>query len=122
MVNTEGGCGRRSNAFERVVKTTIQRHFYRTGLVREEISLRSGYRQGVHRTWHKNGALASQESYVNGLLHGICRQWDETGHLLGKHRMVLAAQAFNEAGTTTARIQPSTMSAIDTSMPNWVCG
>ncbi|MBK9140555.1 MAG: hypothetical protein IPM17_17675 [Verrucomicrobia bacterium] len=70
------------------MKTTIQQHFYRAGLVREEIPLRNGHRHGVHRTWHKNGVLASEEPYVNGLLDGICRQWDEAGHLLGKYRMV----------------------------------
>jgi hypothetical protein len=69
------------------VTTTIQRHFYRTGLVREEIPLRNGRRQGVARTWHKNGVLASEEPYRNGLPDGICRQWDEAGRLLGKYRM-----------------------------------
>jgi hypothetical protein len=71
-----------------MVRTTIQRHFYRTGLVHEEILLRNGRRHGVYRTWHKNGVLASEEPYVNGLPHGICRQWDDEGHLLGKYRMV----------------------------------
>ncbi len=70
------------------MKTTIQRHFYRTGLIREEIPLRNGRRHGLYRTWHKNGLLASEESYVNGLPHGICRQWDDEGHLLGKYRVV----------------------------------
>lgn len=58
--------------------------FYRTGLVREEIPLRSGHRYGVYRVWHKNGVLASAEPYINALLHGICRQLDEAGHLLGQ--------------------------------------
>lgn len=71
-----------------VVRTTIQRHFYRTGLVREEIPLRNGRRQGVTRTWHRNGVLASEEPYRNGVPHGICRQWDETGRLLGKYKML----------------------------------
>lgn len=71
-----------------MVRILIQRHFYRTGLVREEIPLRNGRRHGLYRTWHKNGLLASEESYVNGLPHGICHQWDETGRLLGKYRMV----------------------------------
>jgi len=70
-----------------VVKTTIQRHFYRTGLIREEIPLRNGRRHGVSRTWHRNGQLASEEPYQNGLPHGVCRQWDEAGRLLGKYRM-----------------------------------
>jgi hypothetical protein len=69
------------------VKTVIQRHFYRTGRVREEISLRNGHRHGVARTWHKNGVLASEESYQNGVPHGICRQWDDSGRLLGKYKM-----------------------------------
>jgi len=71
-----------------MVRTTSQRHFYRTGLLREEIPLRRGRRHGVHRTWHKNGVLASEESYRNGLLHGTCSQWDEAGGLLGKYRMM----------------------------------
>ena len=71
-----------------MVSTTIQRHFYRTGLLREEIPLRNGRRHGVARTWHRNGVLASEEPYRNGLPHGICRQWDEAGRLLGKYRMV----------------------------------
>jgi hypothetical protein len=70
-----------------VVSTTIQKHFYRTGLLREEIPLRNGRRHGVNRTWHRNGVLASEEPYQNGLAHGICRQWDEAGRLLGKYRM-----------------------------------
>jgi len=70
-----------------VVKTTIQRYFYRTGLIREEIPLRNGRRHGVSRTWHRNGQLASEEPYQNGLPHGVCRQWDEAGRLLGKYRM-----------------------------------
>jgi hypothetical protein len=71
-----------------VVKTTIQRYFYRTGLIREEIPLRNGQRHGVARTWHRNGQLASEEPYRNGLSHGVCRQWDEAGRLLGKYRML----------------------------------
>ncbi len=71
-----------------VLKTTIQRYFYRTGLIREEIPLRNGRRHGVARTWHRNGQLASEEPYQNGLPHGVCRQWDETGRLLGKYRML----------------------------------
>jgi MORN repeat variant len=70
-----------------VVKTTIQRYFYRTGLIREEIPLRNGQRHGVARTWHRNGQIASEEPYKNGLPHGVCRQWDEAGRLLGKYRM-----------------------------------
>jgi len=72
----------------RIVRTTIQRHFYRTGLIREEIPLRNGRRNGVARTWHKNGLLASEEPYQHGVPHGICRQWDEAGRLLGKYKMV----------------------------------
>jgi len=71
-----------------VVKTTIQRYFYRTGLIREEIPLRNGQRHGVARTWHRNGQLASEEPYQNGLPHGVCRQWDEAGRLLGRYRML----------------------------------
>jgi len=70
-----------------VVKTTIQRQFYRNGQIREEIPLRNGQRHGIARTWHKNGQLMSEEPYQNGLLHGVCRQWSETGRLLGKYRM-----------------------------------
>lgn len=71
-----------------LVKTAIQRHFFRSGLIREEIHLRNGRRHGVVRTWHKNGVLASEEPYQHGLPHGICRQWDEAGRLLGKYKMV----------------------------------
>ena len=71
-----------------VVKTTIQRYFYRSGLIREEIPLRNGLRHGVARTWHKDGRLASEELCQHGLPHGVCRQWDEAGRLLGKYRMV----------------------------------
>lgn len=71
-----------------MVSTTIQRHFYRTGLLREEVPLRNGRRHGVARTWHKNGVLASEEPCKNGLPNGICHQWDEAGRLLGKYRMV----------------------------------
>ena len=88
MKDTAARRGRASDACERVVRTTIQRQFYRTGLLREEIPLRNGHTNGVRRTWHKNGVLASEEPYVDGLPHGICRQWDESGHLLGKYRMV----------------------------------
>ncbi len=70
-----------------MVNTTIQRHFYRAGLLREELRLRNGRRHGLHRIWHKNGRLASEEPYQNGLLHGICRQWNEQGRLLGKYKM-----------------------------------
>ncbi|MGA9452916.1 MAG: toxin-antitoxin system YwqK family antitoxin [Verrucomicrobiia bacterium] len=70
------------------MKTTIQRYFYRTGLIREEIPLRNGQRHGVARTWHRNGQLASEEPYRNGLPHGVCRQWDEAGRLLGKYRIL----------------------------------
>ena len=71
-----------------MVNTTIQRHFYRTGLLREEIPLRNGRKHGVARTWHKNGVLASEEPCRNGVPHGTYRQWDEAGRLLGKYRMV----------------------------------
>jgi antitoxin component YwqK of YwqJK toxin-antitoxin module len=84
-----------------MVRTTNQRHFYRSGLLREEIPFRNGQRHGVHRTWHKNGVLASEEPYVNGLLHGICRQRDEAGRLLGKYRMVRGTgiqRAWHENG------------------------
>jgi hypothetical protein len=87
MKDNAGRWGCRSDAHERVVRTTKQRHFYRSGLLREEIPLRNGHRHGVHRTWHKNGVLASEEFYLNGLLQGTCRQWDEQGRLLGKYRM-----------------------------------
>jgi len=71
-----------------VASTTIQRHVYRTGLLREEIPLRNGLRHGVARTWHKNGQMATEEPYQNGLPHGVCRQWDEAGRLLGNYRMI----------------------------------
>lgn len=72
----------------RILSSKIQRQFYRTGLICEEVPLRNGRRHGVRRTWHKNGVLASEEPYWNDLPHGSCRQWDETGHLLGEYRMV----------------------------------
>lgn len=72
---------------ERNVSTTIQRSFYRSGQVREEVSMRNGRRHGIARVWHKNGQLASEEPFQNGLLHGKCRQWDERGKLLGEYRM-----------------------------------
>jgi hypothetical protein len=68
------------------VRTTIQKSWYRNGLLREEMPLRNGQRHGVARVWHKNGRLASEERYTNGLLHGVCRQWSESGRLLGKYR------------------------------------
>ena len=71
----------------RVLKTTIQRDFYRNGQLREEVPLRTGRRHGVVRTWHRNGVLASEEPYYDDLPHGICRQWDENGKLLGQYRM-----------------------------------
>jgi hypothetical protein len=71
-----------------MVSTTIQRYFYRTGLLREEVPLRNGRRHGVARTWHKNGVLASEEPCRNGVPHGTYRQWDEAGRLLGEYRMV----------------------------------
>lgn len=70
------------------VRTTIQKSWYRNGLLREQMPLRNGHRHGVARVWHKNGRLASEERYANDLLHGICRQWNESGRLLGKYRMV----------------------------------
>lgn len=72
---------------ERNVSTTIQRSFYRSGQVREEVPVRNGRRHGIARVWHKNGQLASEEPFQNGLLHGMCRQWDERGKLLGDYRM-----------------------------------
>lgn len=72
----------------RDVRTTIQKSWYRNGLLREEVPLRNGQRHGVVRAWHKNGRLASEERYADSLLHGVCRQWSETGRLLGKYRMV----------------------------------
>lgn len=68
------------------MRTTIQKSWYRNGLLREEMPLRNGQRHGVARVWHKNGRLASEERYANGLLHGVCRQWSESGRLLGKYR------------------------------------
>ena len=70
------------------VRTTIQKSWYRNGLLREQMPLRNGHRHGVARVWHKNGRLASEERYADGLLHGVCRHWSETGRLLGKYRMV----------------------------------
>jgi len=70
------------------VRTTIQKSWYRNGLLREQMPLRNGHRHGVARVWHKNGRLASEERYADGLLHGVCRQWSEAGRLLGKYRMV----------------------------------
>ena len=70
------------------VRTTIQKSWYRNGLLREQMPLRNGRRHGVARVWHKNGRLASEERYADGLLHGVCRQWNEAGRLLGKYRMV----------------------------------
>jgi len=87
-----------------VAKTTIQRHFYRTGLIREEIPLRNGRRHGVARTWHRNGQLASEEPYRDGLPNGVCRQWDETGRLLGKYRM-LRGTGIQRAWHDNGRLQ-----------------
>lgn len=70
------------------VRTTIQKSWYRNGLLREQMPLRNGHRHGVARVWHKNGRLASEERYADGLLYGVCRQWNEAGRLLGKYRMV----------------------------------
>jgi hypothetical protein len=75
-------------AIMRVVKTTIQKSFYRNGQLREAVPLRKGRRHGVARTWHNNGQLMSEEPYQNGVLHGVCRQWSESGRLLGKYRMI----------------------------------
>lgn len=72
----------------RDVRTTIQKSWYRNGLLRDEMPLRNGHRHGVARVRHKNGRLASEERYADGLLHGVCRQWSETGRLLGKYRMI----------------------------------
>ncbi len=70
------------------VRTTIQKSWYRNGLLRAEMPLQNGQRHGVARVWHKNGRLASEERYANGLLHGVCRQWNEAGRFLGKYQMV----------------------------------
>ncbi len=70
-----------------VVKIAIQKHFYRSGQVREQIPMRNGQRHGVISTWHKNGQLATQEPFQSGLLHGVCCQWDEKGQLLGAYEM-----------------------------------
>ena len=70
------------------MSATVQKFFYRSGQLRQQVPVRKGRRQGVVRVWHKNGALAAEEPYQNGLLHGVCRQWNKSGRLLGKYRMV----------------------------------
>ena len=72
----------------RVMSTTIQQSFYRSGQLRERVPWKNGMRHGVVRTWHKNGTLATEEPFQTSLLHGVCRQWDEKGRLLGKYKMV----------------------------------
>ena len=71
-----------------MLRTTVERDFYRNGQVRQEVPLRNGHRHGVIRTWHRNGVLASAEAFTNDLPHGLCRQWDESGRLLGWYKMV----------------------------------
>jgi len=67
----------------------MQRRFYRTGLIREEIPLRNGRKHGVTRTWwHKNGVLACEEPYQNGVPHGICRQRDGESRMPGQYKTV----------------------------------
>ena len=102
MTLDSGASDDKKSVFE--VKTTIQRYFYRTGLIREEIPLRNGQRHGVARTWHRNGQLASEEPYRNGLPHGVCRQWDEAGRLLGKYRM-LRGTGIQRAWHDNGRLQ-----------------
>jgi hypothetical protein len=69
------------------VNRTIQRNFYRSGQIHEEMPICNGRKHGLARTWHKNGILAYVEPYRDGVLHGTCRQWDETGKPLGKFVM-----------------------------------
>jgi len=71
----------------RVVSATVQKSFYRSGQLREQVPLRKGRRHGVVRTWHKNGKRASEEPFKNGLLDGVCRQWSESGRRLGEYLM-----------------------------------
>lgn len=70
-----------------VVRTTIQKSFYRNGKLRYQVPIRDGCKHGLARAWHKNGTRASEEPYQNGLLHGLCRHWNEAGRLLGSYRM-----------------------------------
>ena len=71
----------------RVVSATVQKTFYRNGLLREQVPLLKGRRHGVVRVWHKNGKRASEEPFKNGVLDGVCRHWNEAGRRLGEYRM-----------------------------------
>lgn len=70
------------------MSATIQKTFYRNGLLREQVPVRNGHRHGVVRVWHNNGKRASEEPFKDGLLHGICRHWNEAGGRLGEYLMV----------------------------------
>ncbi len=67
---------------------TIDREFYKSGLLRQEVPTREGVPHGLWRTFHNNGQLESEKPFVEGKLHGICRQWAWNGKLLGSYEMI----------------------------------
>jgi hypothetical protein len=66
---------------------TVNREFYRGGLVRQEIPCRKGLPHGLWRTFHNNGQIESEKPHLDGKLHGVCRQWSWSGKLLGTYEM-----------------------------------
>jgi antitoxin component YwqK of YwqJK toxin-antitoxin module len=68
-------------------ETRIERAFYDSGKIFQEIPFIGGHKTGTFREYHENGVLALESPMINGMRHGICRQWDEKGKLLGSYEM-----------------------------------
>lgn len=65
----------------------IERAFYDSGKVFQEIPFIGDQMTGVFREYHENGILALESPMINGMRHGICKQWNEEGNLLGSYEM-----------------------------------
>lgn len=65
----------------------IERAFYDSGNVFQEIPFVGDQMTGIFREYHENGALALESPMANGMRHGVCKQWDEQGKLIGGYEM-----------------------------------
>ncbi|MBI5544040.1 MAG: hypothetical protein HY901_09145, partial [Deltaproteobacteria bacterium] len=57
----------------------VQRTYWPDGTLAEEVTSRSGRRQGPVKKWHANGRPLSEGTYRDGLLDGVWTSWREDG-------------------------------------------
>lgn len=93
------------------LKTQTWIHWDSTGNRIEEISYRTGRKDGMEYSWNPNGTLRAALHYRNDKLHGLCTLYSTANYINGEYNnpcMVIAAQRFYVDGIVLLPLQLET--------------